>query len=128
MLLVFLRHDSSSVPKALSALTASESDEDEESTPVITTNNDNNGTSQPTAPMDPDEKGERIYSIIPNLRKVSVDKIRIVICSAALLLSIRSRIPDAISSYKSLPSVVQVTIKFGKFASNITQPFPARVH
>ena len=49
---------SSSVPKALSALAASDTDEeDHESTPVITTTNGNN-ENKPTAPLEAvDEKG-----------------------------------------------------------------------
>ena len=48
----------SSVPKALSALAASDTDEeDHESTPVITTTNGNN-ENKPTAPLEAvDEKG-----------------------------------------------------------------------
>ena len=57
---VFLLCYSSSVPKALSALAASDSDEeDHESTPVITATNGNENGSKPTAPMDTstEEKG-----------------------------------------------------------------------
>ena len=56
---------SSSVPKALSALAASDTDEeDHESTPVITTTNGNN-ENKPTAPLEVvDEKGNFTSSFL----------------------------------------------------------------